>query len=206
MWRKIVLLSFFLPATSMALMTEVGGSLGYDKEVYGTSRENTIRTRTYAGSMAFYFLQYTALELNYSHSKRMIEEHTVYSIDSAATNVSVIGNNSTLDTVVYGIGLRQALSAKDAIIRPLISLGYAKQFIKSSGDTTYRLDLTGQEITVYLPTEKRRYDSVFGTFRLQIRLTATLSLSGSVSTFFKAFEFNRAQDNLKYLLGFSWIF
>lgn len=187
-------------------MTEVGGSVAYDKEIYGASRENKIRTRTYAGSMAFYFFQYTALELNYSNSKRMVEEHTVYSINDAATNVSVIGNNSTLETDVYGIGIRQALSARDAIIRPMISLGYAKQFVRSYGDTTYRLDLTGQEIRVFQPEDKKRYDSVFGTFRIQFRLTAGLSLSAQVATYFKAFEFNRAQDNLKYLLGFTWIF
>ncbi|MFZ8932354.1 MAG: hypothetical protein ACO20H_06975 [Bacteriovoracaceae bacterium] len=206
MWRYTLLLITFFPLSSFALMTELGGSVGYDREIYGTSRENTIRTRTYSGSAAFYFLEYTAIELNYSHSTKMIEEHTVYSINDAANNVSVVGNNSTLSTEAFGIGIRQALSAKDALIRPLISVGYAKQFVESSGDTTYRLDLTGDEIRVFIPKEKRRYDSIFGTFRLQIRLTAGLRLTASVSTYFKAMEFKRAQDNLKYLLGFSWMF
>ncbi|MDH5580846.1 MAG: hypothetical protein OEY33_03000 [Bdellovibrionales bacterium] len=206
MWRTICFIFAFFPVSTFALMTELGGSIGYDREIYGTSRENTIRTRTYTGSVAFYFLKYTAIELNYSNSTKMIEEHTIYSINDAANNVSVVGNNSTLKTEIFGIGIRQALSSKEALIRPLVSLGYAKQFVESSGDTIYRLDLTGEEIRVFIPKEKRRFDSIFGTFRLQVRLTAALRFTASVSTYFKADDFNRAQDNLKYLLGFSWIF
>ena len=39
---------------------------------------------------------------------------------------------------------------------------------------------------------------------LELKLTRTISLRGSVKTIFKAFEFDRAQDNVRYTIGFSW--
>jgi hypothetical protein len=47
---------------------------------------------------------------------------------------------------------------------------------------------------------------MFGAFTLQLRLTERFSLKGSVKSLFPAFEFNKAKDNLKYLVGFSWVF
>jgi hypothetical protein len=47
---------------------------------------------------------------------------------------------------------------------------------------------------------------MFGAFILQFKMTDRLSLKGSVKTLIPALAFNKAKDNLKYLVGFSWIF
>lgn len=201
----IILIILIAPFKKVNAYTEVGGSFGYDREIYGSQRENKLTTRSYGGTLAIYFLQATALEFNYTESVRQTKEHTTYSIEDVA-NVSVIGNNSNMETKIYGIGLRQAFADRGARFRPMISLGYAKQFVESSGDTYYRLESTKQVIRVYQTKTKTRIDSVFGAFQLGIAIYGGLSLNTSIRTYIKAFEFNRAQDNLKFMVGLSWMF
>lgn len=105
-----------------------------------------------------------------------------------------------------GVGIKQAFANRNAAFRPMISFGYAKQFVKSTGDTLYRHETTGTDFRYVQDTTKRRYDSVFAAFELKFRLFGRISFSASVRTYFKAFEWNRAQDNMKYLAGLSWMF
>lgn len=188
-----------------ALM-EIGGSFGYDKNVYGAARENKLTTRTYSGNWSIYMLTNTALEFTYSESERITEEHTEYRLEDELANFSVIGNNTNIMTYVYGVGIKQAFAGRNAPFRPLISFGYAKQFVSSTGDTLYRFETTGQEFRYVQSTTKRRYDSVFGSFELKFVLFGRISFTTSVRTYFKAFEWNRAQDNMKYMAGLSWMF
>ncbi len=199
---SILLFGLLLAGEANALM-ELSGSFSYDKTVYGAERQNKITNRTWAGGLAIFLFESTAIELNYSTSQEETIENEV--IPLSGYNVSVVGTQQTVENEVFGVGLRQVLGHRKARIVPSISLGYAKQFITSWSDATYRDDVSLQEITTSSDPTKSRIDSVFGTFTLKLNLTQRLSVTGSVNTLFKAFETDKAKDNLKYRVGFSWI-
>lgn len=198
----VCLLSLLFSANAFALM-ELSGRFSYDKTVYGDQRQNKITNRTWAGGLAVFIFNNTALEFNYSTSNEKTVENEV--IPLTGYNVSLVGTQTTIDNEVFGIGFRQVIGHRKARIVPSISLGYAKQFITSYSDATYRDDVSLAQLTTTTPKVKSRVDSVFGTFSLKLNLTSRLSLNGSVNTLFKAFETDRAKDNLKYMVGFSWI-
>jgi len=198
----ILLLGFLFTGQAHALM-ELSGSFSYDKTVYGDERQNKITNRTWSGGLAVFLFNNTAIELNYSNSEEETIENEV--IPLSGFNVSVVGTQQTVVNEVFGLGLRQVLGHRKARIVPSISLGYAKQFITSTSDATYRDDSTLAELTTTSDPSKSRIDSVFGTFTLKFSLTQRLSITGSVNTLFKAFETDQARDNLKYRVGFSWI-
>jgi hypothetical protein len=104
----------------------------------------------------------------------------------------------------YGIGIRQAFASRKARFKPSISLGYARQFIRDTTEASFRNNTTGSVFSVSDAVSKLRDDSVFGSFALEMRITRRISLRGSVRTTFKAFDFDRAQDNVRYMFGFSW--
>jgi hypothetical protein len=201
-WSTLFLCSLF---TSVAwAVTEIDFDFGYDRQVYGENRQNRMVTRTYSGTMAMYFLQSTALELNYSNSEQTTSEHTEVLL--SGTNYTITEMQNRLTTNVYGIGLRQALSGAKARIRPLISAGYARQFQDDVTDYTFRDDTTSASTIIHGKLYKQRQDAVFGSFMLQIYLTQRFALKGSVRTVFPAFEWNKARDDLKYLAGLTWVF
>lgn len=183
---------------------ELSGNFGYGKTVYGPERESDIVNRTYSGSLAFYFAQRTALELNYFHNRETTTNRSVIPI--TGTNIEVTELQNQVSTNVFGVGLRQALAGRKALIRPMISLGYAKQLIYDVTEYTFQNTTTGEILRLNDGETKRRNDSVFGSFTLQLRITQGLSLNGSVQTVFPAFQFDLAKDNLKYTAGFTWIF
>ena len=203
---KRVLLHFFilffcyLP-TSWAVV-ELGMNVGYDKQYFGENRESYSTTLTYSGSLAFYFTSNLALELNYSQSED--DTNQSYSKDTLET-VSITHLQNRVFTKVFGIGIRASLgSIKTSRLVPMISLGYAKQFVEDQ--TTYTLYLTDSdtETTITYVNPKKTIESMFGSFMLQLKITQRFTLKASVKTVFKAFEFNKAKDYLKYLVGFSW--
>lgn len=200
-------LSFFLafllfPLSSMALM-EISGNFGYEKQVYGSTRQNDIVERTYSASWAWYMFSTTALELSYMRSETITDEHNEIAIDSS---VSVIGLENVVKSDLYGIGIKQLLASRKARLVPAISLGYAKRFISDHTDYTIRDEATGRTYIIHGDRTRLRSDSTFGTFSLQFRLGAGLSLKASVQAVVKGTEFNRAGDDVKYLVGFSWFF
>ena len=200
--RLLFFLVFIFTGQAHALM-ELSGSFSYDKTVYGDQRQNKITNRTWASGIAIFLFNSTALELNYSSSEEETIENEV--IPLSGFNVSLVGTQQTVQNEVFGVGLRQVLGHRKARIVPSISLGYAKQFITSWSDATYRDDSTLQELRTSSDPTKSRTDSVFGTFTVKLNLTQRLSLTGSINTLFKAFETDQARDNLKYRVGFSWI-
>jgi len=152
--------------------------------------------------MALYLLSTTAIEFNYSHHQQTTTENETIPI--TGTTISIISQQNRVFYEVYGVGIKQMLSSRKARIRPSISFGYAKQFIRDSTDITLENVANGDRALSTIPTSKSRIDSVFGTFTLQLYLTKFFSINGSVYTVFKAFETNQAKDNMKYLAGFSW--
>lgn len=196
-----IVLSCLFPQSVLAFV-ELNGSFSYQKQVFGSKRENNIRSRTYGGSVAVYLFDYTALEFNYTENHEVTTTHDTFKIDE--TNFSLIGTENRVMSRVAGVGIRQALSPRNSSFRPLISLGYARQFVNDKTNLTLRNDVTNGVEVLPGSTTKRRVDSVFVTFGLDIRLTKMFALKGSVNSVFKAFKFNEAKDNLKYLIGFSW--
>lgn len=183
--------------------TEFSLEGSYSKRVFGSARQNDQITKTYSGSVAFYLFSYTAIEFNYVQS----DEETIERTELTTTEDSVVfkGYKTTVRNTVRGIGIRQAFAGRKAPIRPLLSLGYAKQKVRDSTQYTYELVSTGQQIKLKSPTQEFEDDSVFASFSLQFNLTQTMSLSASVRTVFPAFEFEKAQDYLKYTVGLTWL-
>lgn len=193
------LIVFSLPAHAIVEFT---GNFGYDKKVYGNERQNDQVRRSYSTSVAIYFTSRMAFEVNYYHGEETTTEVTRLRVEG--TNVDLVGLQNRVETNVFGAGLRLALADRNAFLRPLISLGYAKQFVNDL--TEYNFEGPDGSATLNGGLTKRRSDSVFGAFTLQLKITAGLSFNASVRTLFQAFEFNRAGDDLRYMFGFSWIF
>lgn len=199
-----ILFSLLFSSNIFALVYEVGFDFGYDKQIYGTNRNNSIITRSYSGGLSIYLFEYTAIDLNASMSKDITTNTDSYVI--TGSGYEKISQQDRVETDVYGVGIKQMLAPKTAFIVPMISAGYARETVYSDFDSTYKKTSDGSSFTYNSEKTKSRYNSVYGTFMLQFHLTQALSLKGSVKTLFPAFDFNKAKDNLKYSVGFSWMF
>jgi uncharacterized protein YhjY with autotransporter beta-barrel domain len=199
-----LLLIFFLILPFKAFSSiELGFDFGYDKQIYGAQRQNNLVSRNYSGGMSFYLFDLTAVDLNASTTDDTTSQNDRYTV---ATGIDVIAQQNRMKSEVYGLGIKQMLAGRGALLTPIVSVGYAREFVTSSGDITVE-NTTSKVKTVYNLTEtKQRYNSVFGSFILQLKLTERFSLKASVKTLFPAFEFNKARDNVKFSAGFSWIF
>ncbi|CBW27444.1 putative exported protein [Halobacteriovorax marinus SJ] len=199
---SVISLIFLLSLNSHALI-ELGMDFSYDKDVFGTNRDSKNTSRTWSGSIATYLWEYTALELNYMENsdKTVINESVTYT----DLDITVLGQQTNIETKSYGVGLRQSFASRKSLIQPSISLGYARTFKESQTNYTIRSDISGNSFTSVSPMKKERQDSMFGTFSLKFRLTKRLSLRGSVQTYIRAFEWNSAKDDLRYTAGFTWL-
>ncbi len=194
-------LSFLILSNQVHALMEISGEYGLSKQVYGTDRNNDIESTTIGASWALYLFDYTAIELNYNQTETITDENNTLTIDSTYDLTRQV---NTVQIYSYGIGIRQAFASRKSRFRPSMSLGYARQFTSDSTVAYFKNNDTGNTFSISDVEQKSRYDSVFGSFSLEIMLTRTFSLRGSVKTIFKAFEFDRAQDNMNYLFGFSW--
>lgn len=197
----LFLLSFLIQSSAWSLI-EINGDYGLSKQVYGANRNNEIESKTIGGAVALYLYDKTAIELNYSQTETITEERTELPIDG--TTFNAIGQTNKVLIYSYGIGIRQAFASRKARFKPSVSLGYARQFIRDTTDARFQNTVDGSIISVSDAVNKLRDDSVFGSFALEMRITRRISLRGSVRTTFKAFDFDRAQDNVRYMIGFSW--
>ncbi len=204
MRKQLLSIILLLVSSSSYAVFEVGGNYGYDRLIYGSDRENVNYERTYSAFIAKYLFNLTALEVNVSHSQSVTEEEWDAKVEGTTYSATKMRNDIT--TNVWGIGIRQALANKKAFLVPMLSIGYARQISESSGYVVYTNSVDGNQIIANTSSVKRSTNSVFGTFSLKLRLTQYFSLTGSASTVFPAFEFDRMQDNVKYSAGFSWMF
>lgn len=197
----LFLLFLTLQSSEVFALLEINGEYGVSTQKYGENRNNKIEATTIGGSVALYLWDLTAIELNYSQTETINSQNNVLSIDGT---FDLIGQRNSVLVYNYGIGIRQALASRKARFRPSLSFGYARQFFRDTTQATFRNNSTGSTFIVNDDVVKTREDSVFGSFNLELRLTRTFSLRGSVRTIFEAFEFDRAQDNVQYTLGFAW--
>ena len=203
LFNFLFIIMLILPLKAFAFM-EFNFDFGYDKQIYGVSRQNSVVSRNYSVGISSYLFDLTALDLNASSTQDTTSQNDRYTVPNYA--VDVISQQNRIKTNVFGIGLKQMLAGRGSIVTPIISAGYAREFITSSGDITFENTSTLAQAKYNLPETKQRFNSVFGSFTLQVKLTERFSLKGSVKTLFPAFDFNKAKNNIKYLVGFSWIF
>ena len=203
MKKFILIFALFLVSKHVFAVIELDAEFGYSKSRFGSNKESKSVSRSYSGSMAFYFLSATAVEFNYKES----EDETVVNYDTAKLTGTVITDQySNLKANRYGVGIRQALAPRKSFLVPMISIGWARQK-KTSYSTATILNKTNSETALYNSGKLTdEYDSVFGSFALKLRLTKTMSLKGSVTTYFQAFEWNEAKDQLSYTAGLTWFF
>lgn len=198
-----VLGTALIASPAQALM-ELGFDFGYDRQIYGQERENKLVDRTYSGILAWYVFSSTALELNYSRNEQIITQNSDVPLQNSTLVLDSTQNR--VETSVYGVGIRQALLPQGYRLRPMVSVGYARQFVEDSTDYTIHDSGSNQTFSFSDGPSKRRDDSVFAGFMLQWQLGRNFAIKGSVRTVFPAFEYNSARDNLKYLAGFSLFF
>ena len=185
-------------------INEISFEYGHQKQLFGSDKENSITTTSYSASLAMYFYDLTAVEFNYSQSEDITSQEVHVVLDGY--NLIATGVENTVSTKVYGIGIRQAFAPKRSFIRPLISLGYARQVSAYEWEATY-LNTSNDKIEKFGdPIKESSYDSMFATFILQIRIMRGLSLQTSIKSIIPAFEFDRIEDNIKYMFGCTWIF
>ena len=202
MFKSLFLILLIGQSFSLKALTELSGSYGFDRTRYGEQKQNRIISEYIRSSIAFYFFNQTGLELNYAQSETKTTEKNRIIIDGT---YDIINSYNKLMVHSYGMGIRQAFARKAARLRPSLSLGYARRFLRSSNTLMLENKMSGSSFEVQGPFSKRRDDSVFATLGFRLRLTRFFSLKGSIHSLFKAFEFHEAQDNVKYLFGFSWI-
>jgi hypothetical protein len=196
-------LFLLIPLSASAVVFEVDLDFGYDKQIYGVDRQNSIVSRTYSGGLSTYLFNLTAIDINVS---RTLDKNTQNDRYTVATARDVVSDQSSITTDVYGIGIKQMFAGRSAFLTPILSVGYAKEFVEYTRDVTVEDTTNSTRETINLGTTKQRIDSMFGAFILQLKMTDRLSLKGSVKTLIPAFDFNKAKDNLKYSVGLSWIF
>lgn len=201
MKRALLAILLFLTVGHAHALIEINGEYGVSTQKYGQDRANEIEATTIGGALAVYLFNLTAIEFNYSQTETVTTETNTLAINS---QFDLIGQQNNVLVYSYGVGIRQAFASRKARFRPSMSLGYARQFTRDTTQATFRDNSTGNTFIVNDDVTKRRDDSVFGSFNLELRLTQTISLRGSVRTIFKAFEFDRARDNVQYTVGFSW--
>lgn len=201
--KFLFILICIFPFQSFAVF-EFNFDFGYDKQIYGASRENSVVSRNYSVGLSSYLFDLTAIDLNFSNTQDITSQNERQRI--TGYNIDRVSQQYRVSTNVFGVGIKQMLVGRGARLTPIISAGYARQFVTSDGDTTYEDVISRARLVITSDSSKQRYNSVFGSFTLQLKLTERFSLKGTVRTLFPAFEFNKAKDNLKYLVGFSWIF
>ncbi len=199
----LLLLLSLTPLTSFAIVNEIAMDFGYDRQIYGLNRQNSNVTKTYSTALSTYIFDYTAIDLNASRSEDVTSENDRYTV---ASGVDLVATQNRVTSKVFGIGIKQMFAPRTARLIPGLSIGYAKQFVDYQSDLTVENTATSVRTIITGGERKQRIDSVFGTLSLQLRMTERLSLKGSVKTLFPAFEMDKARDNVKYAVGFSWVF
>lgn len=201
--KFFIFLVFFIPFNVFSFV-ETDLNFIYDKQIFGALRNNFQISRTYNINFAWYLTGRTALEIGYGLGTIKTTENTSYLIEG--TGLEIIGHENIVKNINYSIGLRHSFAGRNAFLRPMLSLGYAKQEI--SDQTTYRIRLVDSDLesTLEQAPELMESDSVFATLALSISLTQLFSIKTSIQTVFPAFDFNKAKDDLKYMAGILWVF
>ncbi len=193
--KNLYFILFFLSfSNSYAAYYDLSFSYAYESQIYGKDRNNSVISKTYSGSVTVYLFELLGIEINYSQGQEITSQ------PFNTSNLSSVGYTNKIQSHIFGLGLRQAFASRKSLVRPSLSIGYARQISESSSTFTYWNPYSASLESLLEELPKTDEHSVFATLSLQLKL------QGSVKTIFEAFEFNKAKDNLKYLVGVSWFF
>ena len=150
---------------------------------------------------AWYLWEYTALELNYSETSDNVIDNRETQVDE---NLSILKVDSLSKTTVTGVGIRQSFASRKASIIPSLAVGYAKMVTR--GTTTYTLQGPGGVADISVDQDTEEYASSYVTFQIRFRLTQLMGLTLAAKSVMPDFDTSKAEDNLTYSAGFSWVF
>lgn len=197
----MALILFSSPAHSF--YTEIGASWAFQREAYGVDYQSRLNENTVLATVAFYFFSLTGLELGYSWKKVDNLDKTVTLIEN---DIYQTGYRRTLYVQNFSLGISQYFNGTKAILRPGLGVGYTRRLTEDGGytdlfdnntDTAYRLERN---------TSKTSNDLIYLLISLKFRIIEGLYLSGSVRTLFEPKKPEEAQNNLRFFVGFSWLF
>jgi hypothetical protein len=154
-YKILVIIMLILPLKAFAVF-EFDFDFGYDKQIYGAQRQNSVVSRNYSVGVSSYLFDLTALDLNVSSTRDTTSQNDRYTV---ATAVDVISQQNRVQTNVFGLGLKQMLAGRGARITPVISAGYAREFVTSSGDITVENTTSLVQSKFNLKESKQRYTS-----------------------------------------------
>jgi hypothetical protein len=193
---------FLIPLSSFSMDIELDGSYSWEKYYYGTSNENQFYNKSWLGSVAFLPWALTAIQLDYVQGQSILLADQDY---PAGSNNSVVYQKTDVETQTFSINLRQAFTGSNSIIRPMVSLGWARRFTLNSGYTDYRDNQSGEVTRFFTPDQDLKQDLTQLAFYLKIRIFNGFFLTLSLRTLFEGFEIAKANQNLRFFVGISWL-
>jgi hypothetical protein len=201
---KIVIGIFLLiiSFSSFSMDVEVEGSYSYEQYYYGTSNENKFYNNSWLGTVAFFPFTLTALSFDFVQGQSILLEDQEY---PAGSSSEVVYRKTDVKTQTYSINLRQAFTASDSFIRPMISLGWARRISLNSGYTDFRDNNSGEVTRVTQPEQDLKQDLTQLAIYLKFRIFKGFFLSVNARTLFEGFEIAKANQNLRVFVGFSWL-
>jgi len=201
--KLLIITLLFFSFRAHSFYTEVGASYSFQREVYGTDYQSKLNENSVMATAAFYFFSLTGLELSYSWKKWDNLDKTIVQIDD---DRALTGQRRTLYVQNFGIGISQYFNSTKAILRPGLGLGYVRRLTKDGGYFDIYDDLSGKTKRHDKDTVSTSDDLIYLLVSLKFRIIEGLYLSGSVRTLFAPKKYKEAQNNLRYFVGFSWLF
>ena len=189
------------PLSSFSMDIELDGSYSWEKYYYGTSNENQFYNKSWLGSMAFLPWSLTAIQLDYVQGQSILLEDQEY----LAGDTTVVYRKTNVETQTLSLNLRQAFTGSNSFIRPMVSLGWARRITLNSGYTDYRDNQSGEVTRIFQPTQKLNQDLTQLAFYLKFRIFNGFFLTLSLRTLFEGFEIAKANQNLRFFIGISWL-
>ncbi|RLA61130.1 MAG: hypothetical protein DRQ89_11810 [Epsilonproteobacteria bacterium] len=201
--KILILILFLFSSSAHSFYTEIGANYSFQREVYGVDYESKLNENTLLTSVAFYFFSLTGLEIGYSWRK----------VDNLDKTVSLLNNDRyqtgyrrTLNVQNFSVGISQYFNSTKAILRPGIGAGFTRRITEDGGYTDIYDDNTDEAYRLERDTTKTTSDLIYVLASLKFRVVEGLFLSGSVRTLFSPKKYDDAQNNLRFFVGFSWLF
>ncbi len=181
---------------------EIDGSFSWENYYYGDNNVNQYNSNIYMASLALAPWSLTAFQFDFLQGQTILLADQDY---PAGVNNSVVYNKTDVETQTYGFSLRQAFTGSQSFIRPMVSLGWARRFSLNSGYTDYRDNSSGEVTRVYQPEQNLKQDLTSLGLYLKIRVFNGFFLSLSLRTLFEGFQIAKANQNLRFFVGISWL-
>jgi hypothetical protein len=208
---KIILVTLFLSSTAQAYVDlQVGFSYSTrrieasnaDGEIDPDLGEAQSTTKGFNVNWAWYIWETTALELNYAESEERIEDSRSTTANGGA--ITIKNTDSKVKTITQGVGIRQALASRKSTFIPSISIGYARYI--TSGETTYLLSDAVGDFEATIERDEETINSSYASVSLAIKITKLMRLALTARAIVPGVEIDKADQNITYSGGLSWIF